>query len=59
VPDTDPGGEGLMQGAESMGVVYLILVLFGIIVAVLWLLMPFAVFGIKGLAKQAIHEQIQ
>ena len=34
-----------------------ILILLGLVVAILWIILPFAVFGLKGLLKQAIEEQ--
>lgn len=43
---------------HAEGTVLLILILVAFIVAVLWILMPFAVFGIKGLLRQAIQEQM-
>lgn len=36
---------------------YLFLTVFLFIVAVLWFLIPFAIFGIKGLLKEIIYEQ--
>lgn len=41
------------MGASVMG----LLVILGLVVAVLWIFMPFAVFGIKDLAKQLIQQQ--
>lgn len=35
----------------------IVVVLFLFVLAVLWFLLPFAVFGIKGLAKSLIAEQ--
>ena len=35
----------------------IILSLLGIVIAILWVLMPFAVFGLKDLAKSLIAEQ--
>ncbi|UXY46995.1 hypothetical protein [Stenotrophomonas maltophilia] len=35
----------------------MILLLFAMLLAILWVLVPFAVFGIKGLLKQLILEQ--
>ena len=35
----------------------IILTLLGIVIAILWILMPFAVFGLKDLAKSLIAEQ--
>lgn len=39
------------------GTLGLILVLFFLLLAILWLLVPFAVFGIKGLLRDLIREQ--
>jgi ABC-type Na+ efflux pump permease subunit len=36
---------------------YLVVTVFLFIVAVLWFLIPFAIFGIKGLLKEMIAEQ--
>lgn len=41
------------MGATMMA----LLVLLGVVVAILWIFMPFAVFGIKDLAKQLIQQQ--
>jgi predicted PurR-regulated permease PerM len=41
----------------AMGGLMTILVILGFIVAVLWVFMPFAVFGIKDLVRDAIAEQ--
>lgn len=43
--------------AHSSGGLYIALVLFGILVAVLWIALPFAIFGTKGLLKQLLSEQ--
>ena len=37
--------------------VYVVLALLGLMVAVLWVLLPFAVFGIKPLMQQVLREQ--
>jgi len=37
----------------------LVLILVGAVIAVLWLLLPFAVFGIKPLVERAIREQTE
>lgn len=34
-----------------------IILIFGVILSILWILVPFAVFGIKGLLRQLIVEQ--
>jgi hypothetical protein len=39
------------------GTIYLVLFLVALAIAVLWILLPFAVFGMKALLRQAIHEQ--
>lgn len=41
----------------ALGGAGVILVLIGMVIAVLWVLLPFAVFGIKDLAKELIAEQ--
>lgn len=43
--------------AELGGGVYLVIVLAGLLIGILWILMPFAVFGIKDLARELIKEQ--
>lgn len=35
----------------------LILFIFGIVLAIVWILLPFAVFGMKPLLKQLLDEQ--
>jgi predicted PurR-regulated permease PerM len=42
---------------QALGSISLILILFGVVIAVLWIMLPFAVFGIKDLAKALISEQ--
>jgi hypothetical protein len=39
------------------GTIYLVLFLVALAIAVLWILLPFAVFGMKALLRQAIAEQ--
>ena len=39
------------------GYVVVVLVILAVIVAILWIFLPFAVFGIKDLARQMITEQ--
>lgn len=46
----------MSSGGLSAGVM-LVLVLLGLLIAVLWVLLPFAVFGLKNLVRQAIAEQ--
>lgn len=41
------------MGATMMA----LLILLAVVVAILWIFMPFAVFGIKDLAKQLIQQQ--
>lgn len=43
--------------AELGGGVYLVIVLACLLIGILWILMPFAVFGIKDLARELIKEQ--
>ena len=43
--------------AAGMSVVVLILALLGLLIAVLWILMPFAIFGTKDLLRELIREQ--
>ena len=37
--------------------IYLILILFGLLVAVLGLLLPFSVFGVKPLLRELVKQQ--
>lgn len=41
----------------ALGGLYTIAILAGLLIAVLWILMPFAVFGIKDLARTLIAEK--
>ncbi len=43
-----------MSVLSSFGAIWIILV---VIIAILWILLPFAVFGIKDLARDMIAEQ--
>jgi hypothetical protein len=43
--------EGFAGGLTLLALVFVI------IVAILWILLPFAVFGMKGLIREAIQEQ--
>ncbi len=45
------------MGSFMTGGFGIVVVLFLFVLAVLWFLLPFAVFGIKGLAKSLIAEQ--
>lgn len=42
---------------EALGGFAVVVALFGLVLAILWALMPFAVFGIKDLARSLIAEQ--
>ncbi len=47
-----------MEGMQAVGgVVMLILGLLVLVIAVLWILMPFAIFGTKDLLRELIREQ--
>ncbi len=45
------------SAAAGLGFLMLIAVLFGIVLSILWILVPFAIFGIKPLLRQLIAEQ--
>jgi hypothetical protein len=45
------------ENMNSYGTAGLILVLIGVVIAILWVLLPFAVFGIKDMARTLIEEQ--
>lgn len=47
----------MTPAADEFGTLMLLVVVFGLILAVLWIALPFAVFGAKGLLKTMIHEQ--
>ena len=46
-----------MGGTGFGATVILVMTLFGILVAILWVLMPFAIFGTKDLLRTLIKEQ--
>ncbi|MGJ7499883.1 hypothetical protein ACSFBF_05945 [Variovorax sp. ZT5P49] len=46
-----------MSGTGFGATIILVLMLFGILVAILWVLMPFAIFGTKDLLRTLIQEQ--
>lgn len=46
-----------MSGTAFGATIMLVLMLFGILVAILWVLMPFAIFGTKDLLRTLIQEQ--
>jgi Na+-transporting methylmalonyl-CoA/oxaloacetate decarboxylase gamma subunit len=46
-----------MQQAGAL--LYSFLIIGALIVLVLWILLPFAVFGMKPLLRQAVHEQAE
>jgi hypothetical protein len=48
-----------MDSSGVGGTLYLLLWLFAIIVLVLWVLLPFAVFGMKPLLREAVREQAE
>ena len=41
---------------EAMGGLYLAAVLFAIVLGILWMILPFAIFGTKPLLRQLISE---
>jgi hypothetical protein len=43
--------------STEAGAIYLALLLVATVIAILWVLLPFAVFGLKDLVRQAIREQ--
>lgn len=42
---------------EAFGIFGVMLVLLGVVIAVLWVFMPFAIFGLKDLTRELIREQ--
>lgn len=46
-----------MDGTGVGATVIMVMTLFGILVAILWVLMPFAIFGTKDLLRTLIKEQ--
>lgn len=46
-----------MSTATAGGLISLILIGLGVLIGILWILMPFAIFGTKDLLKQLIREQ--
>ncbi len=42
---------------EAFGIFGFLLVLLGVVIAVLWVFMPFAIFGQKDLTRDLIREQ--
>lgn len=47
-----------MEGMQAVGgVVMLLLGLLVLLIAILWILMPFAIFGTKDLLRELIREQ--
>lgn len=42
---------------EAFGIFGVLLALLGVVIAVLWVFMPFAIFGLKDLARDLIREQ--
>lgn len=41
---------------EALGAVYIIVALLTLVIAVLWILMPFAIFGTKGILSNILSE---
>lgn len=46
-----------MAGTGFSATVFLVMMLFAFLVAILWVLMPFAIFGTKDLLRALIREQ--
>lgn len=44
------------MGSTAAGI-YMVLIVLAIIVAILWILLPFAVFGLKDLMRKVLSEQ--
>ena len=42
---------------EAFGIFGVLLALLGVVIAVLWVFMPFAIFGLKDLTRDLIREQ--
>lgn len=42
---------------EIVGAAYVVLVLLALVLLVLWIALPFAVFGLKSLVRQCVEEQ--
>ncbi len=40
----------------AMGGLYLVALLFGVVIGILWIILPFAVFGTKPLLRELISE---
>jgi hypothetical protein len=47
----------LEKHMEAFGIFGFLLVLLGVVIAVLWVFMPFAIFGQKDLTRDLIREQ--
>ena len=45
------------MGSTTLVVIWALIVLFAAVLYILWILMPFAVFGTKDLLRQLIREQ--
>lgn len=45
------------MGAGELGTLYLVVLLIALVAGVLWILLPFAVFGIKPRLDLLLHEQ--
>ena len=47
----------LEKHMEAFGIFGVLLALLGVVIAVLWVFMPFAIFGLKDLTRDLIREQ--
>jgi len=45
------------MGTGTLGGIYLFVIIVGVIIAILWILLPFAVFGLKDLMRKVLSEQ--
>lgn len=49
----------MSEASEVLGFVTGLLVLFAFVLAVLWTLLPFAVFGVEGLLKNILDQMLK
>jgi hypothetical protein len=45
------------MSTEAMGMIYLAVGIFGLVLAVCWIVLPFALIGLKPLLRELIREQ--
>jgi len=45
------------MSTEAMGMIYLAVGIFGFVLAVCWIVLPFALIGLKPLLRELIREQ--